>query len=533
MSTQKSRSQNSRSKKKYSITKPITKPSDYLKKYVGNTPENVKRMRTIFNEDREIHRHFPYLTNGDDKDFHIFYEYVENKHLLDEKKIYPFENTRDYSFLYWFLDEIVPQNWDRLGPMGEREKIKFNKGYYLNMSEIIEQSDINKYQSLISTTMFRGMRNIMPKPPLGEKDKNDSSKWKKWKIEYAKWKKQEYRLHPDLSRSRNDRSAPKELEDDSDEDEDEEKEKEGCISKDKIPSISTDVNKYYEQKKLFEEEENMGCKKDAQMKMSLLSSMFKDINPCNILPINAKNDRIGGEYRNLGYYTDLNLKRDETSKRKLQDAIDIFKNRTDFYEKMVDRFEKENNNKCKREAEKNLDEYTKINIDLFDIVTGETEESPRQTRVIDTNKISFQEILERSKEYIANGKRFKLGNINLGKLNLYRSAKLSPSKSKTIRNDDSQETNVEDTENLLFESSENKYYIVQQLSNGRLNIYENEIVGKYDLKQDNFSLIANKANIEPELFTIITAGGKQKKYRKTKKSRKSHRSTRRNISFAK
>jgi hypothetical protein len=261
--------------------------------------------------------------------------------------------------------------------------------------------------------------------------------------------------------------------------------------------------------------------------------MFKDINPCDILPINAKNDRIGGEYRNLGYYTDLNLKRDETSKSELQDAIQIFKNRTSFYEKMVDRFERENNDKCKREAEKNLDEYTKINIDLFDIINSEPEESPYRSRATETNKISFQEIAERSKEYIANGKRFKLGDIYLGKLNLYRSAKLPVNTSRAISNGDSEEMKIEDTENLLFESGENKYYIVQQLSNGRLNVYENEIVGKYDLKQDNFSLIANKANIEPELFTIITAGGKQKKYRKTKKSRKSIRLTRRNISFAK
>jgi len=194
------------------------KPSDYLNKYVGNTPENVERMRAKFNEDGKIFTKFPYLTKGDYRDFHVFYEYIENKHLLEEKKIFPFENTRDYSFLYWFLDEIVPQNWDKLGK--DREKKKFSHGYYLNMSEIIEQKDINKYQSLISTTMFRETRGIMPKPPLEERYKNNASKWSDWKKDYARWKNQEYKLHPELSRSRNERSAPSELDESDDEDND-------------------------------------------------------------------------------------------------------------------------------------------------------------------------------------------------------------------------------------------------------------------------------------------------------------------------
>jgi len=209
-STQKSRSKNK------TITK--KKPSEYLNKYVGNTHENVVRMRDIFKSDEEIYRKFPYLTKGDDRDFHVFYEYIENKHLLDEKKIFPFENARDYAFLYWFLDEIVPQNWDKLGAGEERERIKFRHGYYLNMSEIIEQSDINKYDGLISTTPFRQMRSVMPKPPLGEKDKNNASRWRNWKIEYAKWKKQEYKLHPESSRLRDERSTPIELDDDDDDD---------------------------------------------------------------------------------------------------------------------------------------------------------------------------------------------------------------------------------------------------------------------------------------------------------------------------
>ena len=213
------------------------KPSDYLNKYVGNTPENVERMRKKFNEDGTIFKKFPYLTKGDYRDFHVFYEYIENKHLLEEKKIFPFENTRDYSFLYWFLDEIVPQNWDKLGK--DREKKKFSHGYYLNMSEIIEQKDINKYQSLISTTMFRETRGIMPKPPLEEKYKNSASKWSDWKKDYARWKNQEYKLHPELSRSRNERSAPSELDESDDEDNDNDLPFQG-FNRDRLPqNIST------------------------------------------------------------------------------------------------------------------------------------------------------------------------------------------------------------------------------------------------------------------------------------------------------
>jgi len=211
MSTQKSRSKNK--------TIPKYKSSDYLKKYVGNTPENVRRMREIFKTDGEIYRKFPYLTRGDDRDFHVFYEYIENKHLLDEKEVFPFENTRDYAFLYWFLDEIHPQNWDKLGAGEERERRKFKDGYYLNMSEIIDDADNKKFNSLVYSTISSGLRGIIPKPPLGEKYKNDAVKWRNWKIAYAKRKKQEYKLHPELSELRNERSAPKEL-DDSDDDDD-------------------------------------------------------------------------------------------------------------------------------------------------------------------------------------------------------------------------------------------------------------------------------------------------------------------------
>ena len=278
MSTQKSKSNKSRSKN----TIPKTKPSDYLKKYVGNTPENVRRMREKFKEDGEIFRKFPYLTKGDDRDFHVFYEYVENKHLLDEKKIFPFENAQDYSFLYWFLDEIVPQNWDKLGAGQDRERRKFRDGYYLNMSEIIEQADLNKYEN-----MFRQSRGVMPLPPLGEKDKNNASKWRNWKIEYAKWKNQEYRLHPELSRSRNERSAPRELDDDDDDVDPlvhnrnilngtDRLNRENCLSDGKTPTASSDVKNYYEQLDYFRGENNEGCQKDAQFKKVRLHGLFQD-----------------------------------------------------------------------------------------------------------------------------------------------------------------------------------------------------------------------------------------------------------------
>lgn len=277
MSTQKSRTNKSRSKN----TIPKTKPYDYLKKYVGNTPENVRRMREIFKTDGEIFRKFPYLTKGDDRDFHVFYEYIENKHLLDEKKIFPFDDTRDYSFLYWFLDEIVPQNWDKLGAGQERERKKFRDGYYLNMSEIIEQADLNKYEN-----MFRQSRGVMPLPPLGKEDKNNASKWRNWKIEYAKWKNQEYRLHPELSRSRDERSAPRELDDYDDVDPlvhnrnilngTDRLNRENCLSDGKTPTASSDVKNYYEQLDYFRDENNKGCQKDAQFKKVRLHDLFQD-----------------------------------------------------------------------------------------------------------------------------------------------------------------------------------------------------------------------------------------------------------------
>lgn len=277
-STQKSRSKNK--------TIPKNKPSDYLKKYVGNTPENVRRMREIFKTDVEIYRKFPYLTKGDDRDFHVFYEYIENKHLLDEKNVFPFENSRDYAFLYWFLDEIHPQNWDKMGAGEERERRKFRDGYYLNMSDIIEQYDINKYEGLISTTMFRQMRGIMPKPPLGEKDKNDAAKWRNWKVEYARWKKQEYRLHPELSGSRNDRSAPKELDDSDDEDPlvrnrnilngTDNLNRENCLSDGKTPTASSDIKDYDKQLEYFRDENNKGCKENAKFKKVRLHVLFSD-----------------------------------------------------------------------------------------------------------------------------------------------------------------------------------------------------------------------------------------------------------------
>lgn len=391
MSTQKSKSNKSRSKN----TIPKTKPSDYLNKYVGNTPENVRRMREIFKTDGEIYRKFPYLTKGDDRDFHVFYEYVENKHLLDKKNIFPFENARDYSFLYWFLDEIVPQNWDKLGAGQERERKKFRDGYYLNMSEIIEQADLNKYENV-----FRQSRGVMPLPPLGEKDKNNASKWRNWKIEYAKWKNQEYRLHPELSRSRDERSAPRESDDDENVDPlvhnwnktlagfdktkfgkkgiefeyvDDYDPNKPCASNNVEPYPSDDISKYYEQEKLFASSANEGCQKDALRKKAILWDLFRgklEKKPCNMPPISKENDRVGGKDKVEGFYTELKLKQDETSKTQLAEAVKIYENRIKFYQESIARFDRENNTKCKEEAEKILDNYLALNGDLFEIVSG-------------------------------------------------------------------------------------------------------------------------------------------------------------------
>jgi hypothetical protein len=516
MSTQKSRS-----KLKITIKR---KPADYLDKYVGNTPEHVRRMREKFNEDIGIYKNFPYLTRGNDRDFHVFYEYIENKHLLDEKKIFPFQDARDYAFLYWFLDEIVPQNWNKLGSGKERERRKFKDGYYLNMSEIIEQSDLNKFESLISTTIFRGSRGIMPLPPLGEKDKNDSAKWRNWKTEYAKWKNQEYELHPELSRSRNERSAPMELDDDDENntlhhnwnkilsDVDKKKFKQfddfnkkddrdpnkSCISKDKTPTGSDDVSKYYEQKTLFEEYRNEGCSRDAKIKKALLWDLFREQlknKPCNIAQITRENDRIGK--KDDGYYA--GIKNDD----ELQEAITIFKNRRKFFKESISRFDKENNDKCKQEMQESLDAYIALNSDLFDIISiGKASLSK------ESNEKSFQDMIKNQKNWI--DKRFTLDVIDLGKFKGHKSLDVLSNNSRAIGDGKTPETS-QNTENLLFTNDSGETRMIQQLPTGKLNIYI--------LEDKNFEL--DEDNVEPVSFIMLTSGGRQMKYKKTRKNRKS------------
>jgi hypothetical protein len=273
---------------------------------------------------------------------------------------------------------------------------------------MIEQSDLNKYENLISTTTFLQSTGVIPLPPLGENDKNDALKWRNWKIEYAKWKNQEYKLHPELSRSRNERSAPRELDDDDDDDakplvhnwnktlagfdktkfgkkgidfEDPEGFKyvddydpsKPCASNNVEPYPSDDISKYYEQEKLFASSANEGCQKDSRRKKAILWDLFREKlekKPCSMPDISKENDRVGGIDNVDGFYTKLKLEKDEKSKNKLAEAVKIYENRIKFYNESIARFDRENNTKCKKEAEEILQEYIVLNMDLFEIVSG-------------------------------------------------------------------------------------------------------------------------------------------------------------------
>jgi hypothetical protein len=255
--------------------------------------------------------------------------------------------------------------------------------------------------------MFRQSRGVMPLPPLGEKDKNDALKWRNWKIEYAKWKNQEYKLHPKLSRSRNERSAPRELDDDDDDAkplvhnwnktlagfdktkfgkkgidfEDPESFKyvddydpsKPCASNNVEPYPSDDISKYYEQEKLFASSANEGCQKDSRRKKAILWDLFREKlekKPCNMPPISEENDRAGGKDKVDGFYTELKLKTDKVSKKQLAEAVKIYENRIKIYQESIARFDRENNEICKTEAENRRDDYLVLNRDLFEIVSG-------------------------------------------------------------------------------------------------------------------------------------------------------------------
>jgi len=561
MSSQKSKSNKSRSKN----TIPKTKPSDYLNKYVGNTPENVRRMREIFKTDGEIYRKFPYLTKGDDRDFHIFYEYVENKHLLDEKKIFPFDDARDYSFLYWFLDEIVPQNWDKLGAGQEREKKKFRDGYYLNTSEIIEQADLNKYESLISTTMFRQSRGVMPLPPLGEKDKNNALKWRNWKIEYAKWKNQEYRLHPELSRSRNERSAPRELDED-DEHVDplvhnrnmlngtDRLNRENCLSDGKTPTASSDIKDYYKQLDYFRAQNNEGCQKDAQFKKVRLHGLFQeqlegeecaeiskplaksselcdeyesrkqdytdkenlyDGKPCGLaatqrlaeLESHCKAEKkcIVDEPKEIAYNhsnpTDVERAKAEIKRRLLQ------------YNEAINRYIEVRNEKCKNEAISKRDKFIKMNQTLYqksisnDVsrnlrppLSSLSSGSPRSassSMSYSRDQLSFDDIAFDLEKYKNN--TFDLGDDAYDYLG------------KPVSVD-------ADAKRIIFQD-ENQIYLVDKQDDGilikiELNSSGNEIRRETMLPEDSF-------------FVVAARGGGKRGLRKTKRNKNKKRQTKR------
>jgi hypothetical protein len=82
----------------------------------------------------------------------------------------------------------------------------------------------------------------------------------------------------------------------------------------------------------------------------------------------------------------------------------------------------------------------------------------------------------------------------------------------------SNEGALQDTENLFFKTSANQMYVVQQLSDGKLDIYKGN-------SSDNPDLI--QTNIASDQFILTTKGGRKQKYRKTKRNKKSKRFTRR------
>jgi hypothetical protein len=226
--------------------------SKYLNKYIANTDENYGKMKEKYRQDTRIFELFPFFSINDDKDFHIFYEFINNTHLFEEKRVHPFENAKDYCFLYWFLDEILPRNWDRL--RGDKEKNKFRDGHYLNMLELVDSEELYKFDDYIRNEG-------LPRPIEKTSSHGD---WVKWKQKYSEWRELRYRKNPKEYGERE--SVPKGESYDRESDED-------CKSLNKQPEECKTEDDYKKQAELFSEEKNKKCPRDAKTKKMRLDSI--------------------------------------------------------------------------------------------------------------------------------------------------------------------------------------------------------------------------------------------------------------------
>jgi hypothetical protein len=226
--------------------------SKYLNKYIANTDENYGKMKEKYRQDTRIFELFPFFSINDDKDFHIFYEFINNTHLFEEKRVHPFENAKDYCFLYWFLDEILPRNWDRL--RGDKEKNKFRDGHYLNMLELVDREELYKFDDYIRNEG-------LPRPIEKTSSHGD---WVKWKQKYSEWRELRYRKNPKEYGERE--SVPKGESYDRESDED-------CKSLNKQPEECKTEDDYKKQAELFSEEKNKKCPRDAKTKKMRLDSI--------------------------------------------------------------------------------------------------------------------------------------------------------------------------------------------------------------------------------------------------------------------
>jgi hypothetical protein len=529
-------------------------------------------MREKFKEDGEIFRKFPYLTKGDDRDFHVFYEYVENKHLLDEKKIFPFENARDYSFLYWFLDEIVPQNWDKLGAGQERERRKFRDGYYLNMSEIIEQTDLNNYESLISTTMFRQSRGVMPLPPLGEKDKNNASKWRNWKIEYAKWKNQEYRLHPELSRSRNERSAPRELDDDDEQIDPlvhnrnilngtDRLNRDNCLSDGKTPTASSDIKDYYKQLEYFRGENNEGCPSDAQFKKVRLHDLFQDqlereecaeidkplvnssdlceqyesrkeeyVNkqnfykrrPCGLAAKERLNELESHCKTEKKCYVDepRTIAYDNSNRTDVERAIQELNKILLNYNEAINRYNEIGNEKCKNEAISKRDKFIQMNQNLYQNArSNDVSRKLLPVQIYESSVSPLSTLSSGSPRSASSSMSYRRDKLKFDDI----ASDLEKYKNNTFDLGDDEydylgkPVSVDAHAKRIEFRNENQIYLVDKQDDGSLIKIELNSSGDVS-KTDNFS---------KDSFFVVVKGGSKKSIRKTKRNKNKKRQTKR------
>jgi hypothetical protein len=192
--------------------------------------------------------------------------------------------------------------------------------------------------------------------------------------------------------------------------------------------------------------------------------------------ISIENDRVGGKDKVYDFYTMLKLEKGEESKNKLAEAVKIYENRIKFYNESIARFDRENNAKCKKEAEDRRDKYLGLNGDLFEIVRRD--------------KLTFDDIASGLEKYKNN--TFDLGDDEYDYLG------------KPVSVD-------ADAKRIEFRNG-NQIYLVDKQDDGSLRKIELNSSGNVS-KTDNFLK-------EESFFVIAQKGGSKKSIRKTKRNKK-------------